>query len=295
MSFLQTPLFDFLIKQELVSKTSRFDMNFALQYDLSKLFVADLKYRLKIPKKKELRPQRNIMLEVFSQATTGSGKSVFACSIANFGSKINGVHFTAEDNVHFTVADMKEGIKNFHEVGSFHVLDETRRAERSGQGSTQYLSKLSDIGQICRVQGLNFIRILGSMGRMNIANPPHYRFDCLGIDYETEQNKVFLQDNQLRYRGYVIFKKIGDVKFWRDYDKKKIDFVNTTLTSDSVDARGEVFKKMVKVLSEDKRFALCKNKGEREYLLVDLFGIEHSKSVQSLVIGGGLLEAKFKK
>lgn len=246
MTFIQTPLFDFLLQQEIQNPDSRWDKSFALKQELTPLFYADLKYRLTKPKPKEKRPQRNIMLEVFSEATTGSGKSTKAISIGVNGSKINNVDFTAENNIHFTVADMKEAIKKHHEIGTFHILDETRKAEGFGQGSTQYMAKLSDIGQICRQQGLSFIRILGNINRMNIANPPHYRLDCLGIEYETERNMSLLQDSTLKYRGYVITRKEGSPKLWKDYQKKKDDFINTTLTSDSVDSRGEVFN-VVKV------------------------------------------------
>ena len=101
MAFIQTPLFDYLLEQELKYPDARFNRAFALKQDLTPYFIPDMRYRLIKPKKTEKikRPQRNLNIEVFSQATSGSAKTTCSCSIAIFGSALNNLSFTVKNNV----------------------------------------------------------------------------------------------------------------------------------------------------------------------------------------------------
>ena len=295
--FLMTPMIDYLQQQELLNPYQKFYEDFALKKEnnLTKIFEADLKYRLIKPKKKDKRPQRNLVLEIFSStAKTGSGKSTIGITCGLMGSELNGVEFTAENNIHFTIPLMKESIKKNHEIGSIHLLDEQRASERYGIGSSQYLSKISDLTQICRKYGLSFFRIIPNENRINIQNPPHYRFDSWSINAEKQENLILLQDSQLRYRGHIILKRKGTKKLWKNYEAKKDEFIEATLTTESIDSRKDIFKKMIKKLSDDESFKIAKNKGERIYVFTELFGIEHAKTVQELIINGSILELRKK-
>ena len=294
--FLMTPLIDYFQQQYLLNPNQKFYEDYALQEgnNLTQVFIADLKYRLTIPKKNEERPQRNLVSEIFSSTgRTGTGKSTLAISIGATGSKLNGVKYKPENNVHFTIPEMKESIKENHETGSVHVLDEQRSASRYGVGSSQYLGKISDLAQICRKYGLSFLRVVPNENRMNLQNPPHYRFDCWSINIKTKENLALIQDSQLRYRGHIIFKKQKNFN-WKGYEKKKDEFIETTILTDSVDTRKDVFDKMIKKLSDNKEFHKTKNKGERAYVFIKEFGIEHAKTVQELIINGARMIARNK-
>jgi hypothetical protein len=286
--YMQSPLMDFFEQQKLLYPETDFNIGFALQQNnnLTDIFYLDLKYRLKTPNKKEQRPQRNIVIELFSTAKSGTGKSTVAISIAWYIMKLNNFNLTPKefiDNyVHFTIADFKDKVKIYNKIGSCHVFDETRKSESLGIGSTAFMSKVGDIVSVCRIKGLSVIRIMPNETRNKTINP-HLRIDVNKISYENNSNLSLLQDDDLNYRGHIITVRINNPELWSWYEKKKLRFVESTL-ADERDERFGIYERMAEKLFNNKDFPDCKKKVDKLWLAMKVFGSEMPKSALNLII-----------
>jgi hypothetical protein len=168
-------------------------------------------------------------------------------------------------------------------VACCHCFDETRRREGSiGVGSSAITMGISDLISVCRIKGLSVIRIMPSEARHQTINP-HYRIDVNKMEVETGRNLSLLQDNDLRYRGHIITKKPDVKELWKAYDEKKAQFVDKVL-DDSYDGRMELYKDMVKQLSEHPDFDKCENNADYEWLAMEVLGAELPKKLFSIII-----------
>lgn len=286
--YIQSPLMDLFEQQKLLYPEGEFDVGFALMpsNNLTDVFFHDLKYRLKTPSKSEKRPQRNIVIELFSTSKSGTGKSTIAISIAWHIMKLNNFNLTPEEfienYVHFTIAEFKKKVKIYNKIGSCHVFDETRKSEALGIGSTAFLSKVSDIVSVCRIKGLSVIRIMPSEARQRTINP-HFRIDCNKINYVDSSNLSLLQDDDLNYRGHIVTFKTNNKKLWVAYEKKKLRFVDSIL-SDEHDERFGIYEQMADELFKNKKFKECKTKNDKLWLSMKIFGSEMPKSALSIII-----------
>jgi hypothetical protein len=293
MVFKQTPLMDYFIQQEFEFPDCRWDKRFALTQNLNKYWKADLEYRLIKPGKHEKRPQRNIILEVFSSAKHGTGKTTVAVSVAHSGMKLNGLTLECFKNLHWTTAETFKGVEKHNEVGTFHIIDETKLGELSfGIGSKAFLTKLNDIAQVCRMQSLNFIRIMGSEYRYGSINPM-YRFNAFQIDEDSEENLVLVQDSDLKYRGFITLKRPDIPKFYKDYEKKKREFMRSTIEG-SEDTRFSIMKVMAETLAKNSAFKKSSNRKQRAWAFMELFGTEYPREFQELVISRAVFLSKTK-
>lgn len=280
---------DFFEEQLISNPEGKYDVGYALQgaNNLTSIYEKDKFYRIKFPKPSESRPQRNLVIEGFSTARTGTGKStVFVGEAWNIMS-INYPNYDAEkfvkNFVHFTVATFRSGVKEFKDLkASIHTIDETRKAEALGIGSTAMISKVSDMISVCRIQGLSAFRIMSSEHRYKTINP-HYRLDVNKIDYARKMNLSLVQDNDLRYRGHIMTRKPDVKELWKAYDDKKDEFVEQTL-SDEHDERFGVYESMAQELAKDKLFRQSKNNKDLMWNAMRVLGSEYPKSVLSLVI-----------
>lgn len=293
MAWIQSPMVDFLEKQLINNPEGRYDIGFALrpENNLTKVYEHDKQYRIKIPKKGEIRPQRNLVIEGFSTAKTGTGKSTLFVGEAWSVMSVNYPNYDAEkfvqNHVHFTVADFKQGVKEFKDLkASIHMIDETRKAEALGIGSTAMLSKVSDVISVCRIKGLSAFRIMSSEHRYRTINP-HYRIDVNKINFEEEANLSLIQDNDLKYRGHIITRRPKIKELWKAYDAKKDEFVEETL-SDEHDERFGIYQKMAQELANDEQFTNSKNKQDMMWHTMRILGSEYPKSVLNLVINQAL-------
>ena len=297
MAWIQSPLMDYFENQLIInSKETKWDVGFALKAsnNLTSVYNLDLDYRLKIPKKNESRPQRNIVIEGFSTAKSGTGKSTVFVGEGWNNVILNYPDYDPvkyiENFVHWSLAEFKEKVKLTKSmIAGCHVFDETRKSEALGIGSSAFISGVSDLVSVCRLQGLSVIRIMSSEARHRSINP-HYRIDVNKINYERGANLSLLQDNDLRYRGHIITKKPNIKELWAAYDEKKKGFIEQML-DDKFDSRLEVYKRMVEEFMKHKDFKKCKKKTDYEWLAMEVLGSEIPKNALNLIIG----RAKFLK
>ena len=286
--FIQSPMMDYFEVQEALNPEADFNIQFALQpsNNLTPIYEGDVYYRIKFPHKSEQRPQRNLVLELFSTAKSGTGKSTVAVGEGYKAMLLNYPNLDpvkyVENFVHFTLSEFKEKVKEYHEPASFHITDETRRSEALGVGSTAFISKVSDIVSVCRAKGLSVIRIMPSEARHQTINP-HYRIDVNKINFKSETNLSLIQDNNLNYRGRIITKRPPIKELWKRYEEKKMEFVEATL-DDVSDTRLGVYEKMAKELSEHKDYSIKKKMNEKIWLSMQLFGSETPKNLLKIII-----------
>lgn len=295
MSFIQSPLMDLFEQQLINNPNCLWDVGFALQNDMTSVYRHDVMYRVKIPKPSETRPQRNLVVEGFSTAKSGTGKSTVFVGEAWKLMTVNYPDYDAEKFVdkfvHFTIAEFSDKVKLTKEMPAVcHVFDETRKSESLGMGSTAFISKVSDIVSVCRIKGLSVFRIMPSEARHKTINP-HYRIDVNKIDYETNSNLSLLQDNDLRYRGFIVTFKPQVKELWRAYEDKKLDFVEKTL-SDKHDERFNIYEQMAQKLVKDAGFRKCRNTNDRLWVAMKVLGSELPKNVLRLVINEALNQSR---
>jgi hypothetical protein len=287
-SYIQSPLMDFFEQQKILFPNESFTVGFALvpTNNLTDVFYHDIKYRLKTPTKDEKRPQRNVVIELFSTSKSGTGKSTVAISIAWHIMELNNFNLTPEEfienYVHFTIAEFREKVKVYNKIGSCHVFDETRKSEALGIGSTAFISKVADIVSVCRIKGLSVIRIMPSEARNRTINP-HFRIDVNKINYDDGSNLSLLQDDDLNYRGHIITHRTRNGRLWNAYEQKKLRFVDSIL-SDKYDERFGIYEQMAEQLFKHKDFKNCKKKNDKLWLAMKIFGSEMPKSALSIII-----------
>lgn len=264
---------------------STFDIGFALTHNLTPYWNADLRYRIVFPKKNEKRPLRNILLELFSTAKSGTGKSTVAITIAYQICKLNNIPFSIKNNVFFSATEFLEAIKDPKRAvkGNCFVFDETRRGESGfGVGSTSISAKVSDVFQVARAKSINGIRIFGGEHRWQSINP-HFRIDVNKINPYTNENLSLIMDGKDRYRGFIITKRPDNKELWREYEAKKMAFIEQTLQDEHQD-RFKLYEKMANELLDDDDFSFCNNKKEMRWIFYKKFGGEHPKTVADEVV-----------
>lgn len=289
MVFIQSPLVDLFEKQLIDNPNSKFDVGFALQKfnDFTDEYRHDLKWRLKIPKQHERRPQRNIVIEGFSTSKSGTGKSTVFVGEAWNMLRINYPDYDAvkfvNNFVHWSLAEFKVKVKLTKDmVACCHVFDETRKSEALGIGSSAFIMGVADLVSVCRLKGLSVIRIMPSEARHKSINP-HYRIDVNKMDVDTNRNLSLLQDNDLRYRGHIITRKPDVKELWKAYEDKKEEFIEKML-SDEYDTRFSVYESMVRKLVSHSEFSKCKKKDDFVWLAMKVLGSEIPKNALNLII-----------
>lgn len=284
--FIQSPLFDYFEEQKIKFPEQKFDLSYGLLNNITSIFLADVRFRCIIPKEKDERPQRNLILEVYSDAKSGTGKSTVAITVADHISKLNGVPFSVENNIHFDTVSLKNAIKTHNKKGTVHIIDETRKGEMYGSGSSAFLTKVNDIAQVCRARGLNFIRIFGGDFKYQSINP-HYRLNVNKINFAYKENLSLLINDFDDYMGFIITRKPNNPELWKDYENKKMGFIEETLNEDSME-RFKVYEEMAEKLFKNKEFSFCKSKKEAEFIFMKLFGAEYPINVKELVTSRAL-------
>ncbi len=280
MSWVQTPLIELFERQKILHENVSFNIAFALspENDLTDVFYYDLKYRVKKPVKNEKRPQRHIIIELFSGgAKSGAGKSTVALSIAWYIMRLNYPRIKpkefVENYVHFSIANFKEKIKKYNKVGVCHVFDESRSAEYSiGTGSVSIAKSIGDLLSVCRVQGLSAIRIMPHESKSRSLNP-HVRINVNKMNFSTGENLSLLQDDELNYRGHIVTSKVENEELWALYEAKKLRFVGSIL-DDEFDERIKYYQRLVQELVKNEEFKECMNNSERRFLAMEVLGSE---------------------
>jgi len=289
MVWIQSPLLDFFEKQLIDNPDCRWDTGYALNpaNNLTKIYKHDNIYRLKIPTKKEHRPQRNKVVEGYSTFGSGTGKSTVFVGEGFNHMLINYPSYDAEkyveNFVHWSLAEFKTKLKLTKDmVATCHVFDETRKSEALGIGSSAFISGVADLVSVCRLQGLSVFRIMPSEARHRSINP-HYRIDVNKMNYQAEANLSLLQDNDLRYRGHIITTKPRVKELWKAYENKKVEFIEQML-DDSYDSRFGVYEGMVNQLVAHKDFAACEKKDDFKWLAMKVLGSEIPREALGIII-----------
>lgn len=287
MGWVQSPLMDYFEKQLIDNPNTQFTVGLALNNDLTHVYEKDKLYRLKIPKKFELRPQRNVVIEGFSTAKSGTGKSTVFVGEAWKMLNINYPDYDAvkfvDNFIHWSLPDFKTKVKLTKSmVATCHVFDETRKSEALGIGSSAFISGVSDLVSVCRLKGLSVIRIMPSEARHKSINP-HYRVDVNKMNVREFANLSLLQDNDLRYRGFIVTHKPLIKELWKAYEDKKEEFIEKML-SDKYDTRFQVYEDMARKLFENPEFKLCKKKDDFIWLSMKVLGSEIPKNALNLII-----------
>ena len=277
--FVQTPLMDYFLEQELRYKPERFTKKFAFRNDLTKRFFYDLDFRCRIPKPEELRPQRNIVIEIFSSFGSGTGKSTKGITILDYIHELNKLSYSVKNNVHFNTVNAMNGTRKYNASGTTHVIDESRLSEL--YGTRLFINKVNDVAQVCRQKGLSFIRIIGKDSEELSINP-HIKIDVTKINYSDKKTLSLVLFNNT-YRGYIISTMPNKPKVFKEYKKKKDKFIETTVQHKHAFKLGE-YRLMVKELAKHPELPKCKNYQQREWIFLELFGDEYPEDTRKLII-----------
>jgi hypothetical protein len=277
--FIQTPIMDLFLSQELRYKPERFTKKFAFKFDLTKTFLYDLEFRCKIPKPEDLRPQRNIVIEIFSSFGSGTGKSTKGITILDYIHELNNLPYSVKNNVHFNTVNAMNGTKNYNEIGTTHVIDESRLSEI--YGTRLFINKVNDVAQVCRQKGLSFVRIIGKDSEELTINP-HIKIDVTKINFGEKKTLSLIMFKDT-YRGYIITKAPNKPKVFKNYKKKKDDFIETTVQHKHAFKLSE-YRAMVQELVKHPELPKCKNYQQREWIFLELFGDEYPEDTRKLVI-----------
>ncbi len=294
--FIQTPLTDYIekIKNKYSDKLwFKWNETFSLKKDndLTELFFKDLVYRTKLPDKqaKFFRPQRNVVILLYSTNKSGTGKSTVSIEIAWRINKQNYPSMTGkqfvEECVHFTIEDLIKAIEQNEKEqkkGLCHIYDESRLSSSIGVGSATIQKKIVDTVNICREFGLSIIQIVQKRSYGRIITP-HYIINVNKINFQTQENVSIIETDDYEQIGHVITKKTVNEELFEEYNKKKTAFINNTLKG-LQESRATYYETLAKKLMENKDYNLCETKDEKIIQAMIVLGSELPKTLISLLI-----------
>lgn len=281
--FIQSPMFDYFVESVNQGYNAFFDKREAEAINLTPIFQKDLLYRIKRPAKGEARPQRNLALQIFSTATSGTGKSRIALSIMERMLGINKIPFEAKKYVHFSTVELNKAINKYSdEKGAVFLLDETRNSERFGIGSTAYLTRINDIVNVSREAGLSLIRISQDYKRTGLAI--HYVLDAYKINYYTNQNMALVMDREKRYFGHVVLNSLQDKNVLSDYEELKTNFIDKVKKGLEAGSRSEVQSHYAQELLDNELYHKAKNKAQKYVIAQQVLGSEIPQKLMELII-----------